>query len=392
MLMALDSLEEKLMRRTLALWFGIGVGLIACSEDASTAPPPDEVQCNTPPATECVDASTLRRYDAEGIVEDDSDCVYPYTDTVCETQCSDNACVGEPCAGVVCDDPPSSICENDAELRVFEEQGACAAEECSYASTLVPCEHGCDQELDQCANDPCVDVVCNNPPPAECADSDTLRTYGAEGTCQDGNCTYTPQLTPCEHGCNQAEPACNAEPPPPPPLVQVRNYGACAGKNLYPLAGEEAHWVAVRLEPPHYPFQVEEIEYGIVDYYDIDTGVTCLAGLQHKVQIYKASTIAPPASPTVLAEVSVPATSWSDTYRTVRLTLESPLTITASDDIFVAVQFAGTYPQVQCVRTCGDLLQPEHNYWSNASNPPYSWQPLSTWDIEGHAQISVWGR
>lgn len=387
------------MRSWIAGSLVLGVSIAACSHDASTPPPeqpdasdtlpPEPVECTTPPAPECVNSETLRRFDKPGSPDSEGLCQYPFTDTSCQNGCEDNACIGEPCAGIECDAPPANECENSTQLRVYEQTGICDEGLCQYESALQDCPYGCDEDQNACVADPCAGIVCDAPPEAECVDADTLKTYSNAGTCDNAECTYSHQLTECEHGCHAAEQACNDA---PPALVQLRNYESCGTQSLLPNPGEEQHWTAVRLEPPYYPFTIEEVEYRLVDYYDIDTGVRCQADFAHKVQIYKADALSPPASPTVLSETIVPAVAWTDTYRTVRFALAAPVTIAASDDIFVAMQFAGTYPEVMCINTCGSALEPAHNFWSNAAAPPFSWQPLSTWNIVGHVSLSVWGR
>ncbi|MCB9709226.1 MAG: hypothetical protein H6714_10600 [Myxococcales bacterium] len=386
------------MRTRLAYWALLGVSIVSCSDDSSVPPPPppdasdapaEEVECTTPPDPECTSNQILRRYELPGTADEESTCQYAFTDTTCQTGCEDATCIGEPCAGIECNAPPGAQCENSSQLRVYENVGVCDEGACQYGSALEDCPHGCDADEDACVPDPCADIVCNAPPPAECVDDDTLKTYTSPGVCDNGDCTYSNQLTECAYGCNATEKSCNDG---PPPLIQLRNFDSCAGKNLNPVAGEEQHWTAVRLEPPYYPFTVEEVEYRLADYFDTDSGVRCQADFAHKVQIYKANSISPPASPSVLSETSVPAVSWTDTYRTVRFTLATPITITASDDIFVAMQFAGTYPEVTCISLCGSTLEPAYNFWSNAAAAPYTWQPLSTWNISGHVYLTVWGR
>src|SRR5262245_30831499 len=44
--------------------------------------------------------------------------------------------------------------------------------------------------------------VCFDPPPAECLDSYTLRTYSPFGTCVLGQCDYNPMDQDCVNGCD----------------------------------------------------------------------------------------------------------------------------------------------------------------------------------------------
>ena len=45
--------------------------------------------------------------------------------------------------------------------------------------------------------DPCAGMACNTPPATTCANSSTLRTYAAQGTCTAGTCAYGHTDTAC---------------------------------------------------------------------------------------------------------------------------------------------------------------------------------------------------
>jgi hypothetical protein len=100
-----------------------------------------EMECNAPPAAECLDANTSRTYDPVGTCTAGA-CDYAVIDTPCALGCdaSTHLCVGDPCAGVTCDEPPGPC---------FLDVGGCAGGNCSYAarSMGIPCVDG-----DVCTN------------------------------------------------------------------------------------------------------------------------------------------------------------------------------------------------------------------------------------------------
>ena len=97
-----------------------------------------------------------------------------------------------------CTSPPASFCPGDGTRAMYETPGTCSGGTCEYVQTRVPCP--------MCpVCDPCEDVVCDSPPPADCA-GDAVRTYTAPGTCDSGSCTYPSTSTPCPDGC--ADGAC----------------------------------------------------------------------------------------------------------------------------------------------------------------------------------------
>jgi hypothetical protein len=81
--------------------------------------------------------------------------------TGCETcpETDPNNC-GE--CGVVCDDPPPAVCEND-DLRIYLDTGDCVSSVCDYPSSIRssirPCNWGCENGF--CKEDPCLQVTCN---------------------------------------------------------------------------------------------------------------------------------------------------------------------------------------------------------------------------------------
>lgn len=215
--------------------------------------------CQSPPAPRCADASSLVVPAATGACGADGACTYAETTVPCAEGCAEGACLGDPCAGVTCDAPPSACheargaCQNGVCAYPFDNgascddgdacttgdtcrnggcagapiacttppgatcadgdtlstprsPGTCAAGSCSYASEAVPCAHGC--EGGACHGDPCAGVTCATPPAARCTDAWTLETYAATGTCSGGVCSYGVTTAGCPHGCASA--ACAA--------------------------------------------------------------------------------------------------------------------------------------------------------------------------------------
>ncbi|MBM4321421.1 MAG: hypothetical protein FJ125_16140, partial [Deltaproteobacteria bacterium] len=58
---------------------------------------------------------------------------------------------------------------------------------------------------DSAPPDPCREVSCDDAPLPRCLDAALLRSFGARGTCVEGECRYTPLDTPCPHGCGEQE-------------------------------------------------------------------------------------------------------------------------------------------------------------------------------------------
>ena len=91
-------------------------------------------------------------------------------------------------------------------------EGTCADGECSYTETSTDCgDDVCNGGVCETPVDPCADVVCDTPPDAAC-DGNSAVTYGAAGTCVAGVCEYTESTTDCGADvCNAG--ACEPAPP-----------------------------------------------------------------------------------------------------------------------------------------------------------------------------------
>lgn len=193
---------------------GSGAPLEACGSDADcgacercidgncwldvTCVLPCEPPCATPPPAACLDGTTLRVYRGQGECVQ-GECAYPFVDIACTQACQDGACLGEPCAGKLCDTPPG-IC--------FAAQGVCRPESgvCDYplADDGTSCDDAdaCTQ-ADACQSGQCrgTPVACSTPPAPACLDAGTLRAYSLNGSCADGACGYPTQDIICPEGC-----------------------------------------------------------------------------------------------------------------------------------------------------------------------------------------------
>ncbi len=158
---------------------GTCIPIGACT-DACTAN-----QCNDTTLTRC------GNFDLDPCLESSpgSSCVP--ADPCMEGRCTLSGCESTP---RVCEEPPASFCLDDSTLRVYDASGTCAAGTCDYTFRDQDCP-GCPS-CDRCAG-----VTCNSAPAPTCATPTTLRTFDAPGTCADGTCTYPHTDTNCAGGC-----------------------------------------------------------------------------------------------------------------------------------------------------------------------------------------------
>jgi uncharacterized protein (DUF2141 family) len=173
-----------------------------CADGACLGDPCINVTCDAPPSPCHAATGTCR----DGVCDYDYDNGAPCDDA---QSCTDNdVCNNGVCAGTnrVCNTPPAATCADGDTLSRPAASGTCNGGTCSYTTTTASCEFGCTTQDDvgACAGDPCAFVTCTSPPPATCADANTLTTRSAVGTCSAGACTYAAANTACAHGCGPA--------------------------------------------------------------------------------------------------------------------------------------------------------------------------------------------
>jgi hypothetical protein len=157
--------------------------------------------CTSAPASACLDAATLRTYDPVGSCQENNSCAYSANDVTCAQGCANNACVGDPCAGINCNFAPAPTCLNVSTLRTYSAIGTCQNGVCGYPTTDVNCVNGC--ESGACTNqDLCAGVSCAQPPANGCVGG-KIRTYEATGTCNSGTgqCSYNFAESNCAGIC-----------------------------------------------------------------------------------------------------------------------------------------------------------------------------------------------
>jgi hypothetical protein len=155
------------------------------------APAPDPclgVSCTTPPASSCVDPSTLRAYVSSGSCSA-GQCNYTHNDTHCPNGCQAGACTPDPCGAVLCDSPPPNTCADAMTQRRYATPGLCTGGACTYTPNDFPCD---------------------TPPLDTCLDDQTVVHYSASGSCSNGNCSYPASSMSCAYGCVFGQ--CNDKP------------------------------------------------------------------------------------------------------------------------------------------------------------------------------------
>jgi hypothetical protein len=179
-----------------------------CEDGRCLGDPCANITCDTPPSPCHADTGTCRDGVCDYAFEDGAPC--DDNDGCTENdQCQSGVCGG---ASKVCQTPPNATCESATTLTGYANNGTCTEGTCQYATTPVTCEFGCveNNNLGSCLGDPCANVTCNTPPANSCtttAEGPALETWSATGICGSGTCTYTKNTSHCPHGCEAASTA-----------------------------------------------------------------------------------------------------------------------------------------------------------------------------------------
>ncbi len=234
-----------------------------CSQGACLGDPCSGINCVQPPSSYCLDPNTARSFTSPGTCSGGG-CTYATRDTSCPFGCASGACRADPCLGVSCTTPPPSTCANASTARVFTSVGTCGGNgTCSYAPVDVPCTSGCSNGA--CNGPVCGSGQCNQPPAATCVNANLLRTSARLGTCQSQTCSYQAIDITCSLGCFNG--ACvsgswRRERAPTTPLVAAQLLiDASGAPHVYGCSGAdiEHRW------RDDYGWKTEKVDLGIVN-------------------------------------------------------------------------------------------------------------------------------
>ncbi len=148
---------------------------------------------------------------------------------------------------------------------------------------------------------------------------------------------------------------------------------------LYPVPSEFGQFAATRLTPPSYPYSIIAIRYHLSD-------ITAFCKeLPHRTFLFVESSAIPGATPQELTSWDVAADSAAEDGW-VEHTLAAPIVLDAEEHLFIAVEMTGDGREVLCLSACAEAAgasvhAPERNFWSNATEPPYVWAALETFDV-----------
>ncbi|MCE9573130.1 MAG: hypothetical protein K8W52_08230 [Deltaproteobacteria bacterium] len=190
--------------------------------------------------------------------------------------------------------------------------------------------------------------------------------------------------------------------PPPPDASQLVTIGngtpvcqgqaavdpttaADVGPNLTSEVGDPA---LARITPPSYPFKVTSVSYRL-------TGMenTCGTNIAHAVSVFAAtSATTPPPTPDSPQRIPVEASATDQRTRVVTVALPTPITLTAGQDLYVAVEMDANPGKTVAICLDGCLIpaDDDRNFWSEQTAAPFTWDSLYSFGIE--VDYAIWAQ
>ncbi len=157
----------------------------------------------------------------------------------------------------------------------------------------------------------------------------------------------------------------------------------------YPWDHEIGHLVAARLTPSKGPFTVTRLRYHLRG---VNCASWCDSTLAHRVELSVSKKKSPPASPGKVFKYRR-AMGVLPISRMVERVLPQPFTVPKGRHLFVALAMTGEAEGQKMCITLGDKNNgtPSRSYWSNATQAPYPWTTLASFNIDADAYIEAYG-
>lgn len=185
--------------------------------------------------------------------------------------------------------------------------------------------------------------------------------------------------------------------------------GACDGPGdaVGPEPGEYGHFAAGRIDLGGERFIVRGVRYRLEAFLPEFPDVPCDPDLEHEVWLFVTEpqepwnpeevdvcdAPAPPAAVTPDRVVRVPRNQGRGQARQVEVAVDE-LTVEPGQELYVAVQMAGSAAAHLCIGVCGQPgqnLAATHFFWSNATEPEFDWDNLLCFAVNAAPAVEVVG-
>ena len=107
------------------------------------------------------------------------------------------------------------------------------------------------------------------------------------------------------------------------------------------------------------------------------------------MEAYVVTDTTPPSTPAPVVSIEVSEEADAPIDRVMTLELSDPITLSDGEHLYVVVQMVGV-PDAEhlCVVGCDNpAAEPDRNWWSNGTAPPYDWATLHSFGLDFNAEI-----
>ncbi len=153
--------------------------------------------------------------------------------------------------------------------------------------------------------------------------------------------------------------------------------------DIGPSTGEEGHQAAVAVDTGEFNAN------GVIVTMSSNTEfAACDSSGTHTISVWVGSSDFPDTSPSDVQTYD--ATGDESDSPELRVVFDEPIEIGSGENLFVSVDFNGTFPDVSCTLACSDG-DGSLSFWSGADEAPYSWSSLAGLGIDADLFVEVFG-
>ena len=178
---------------------------------------------------------------------------------------------------------------------------------------------------------------------------------------------------------------------PPDPVVLTNVSPACREyEALGPTEGHEGALAVTRIEADA-PFHLDHIRLQMA--HTVPFGGTCDATIPFEVELFRGMGALHDANPEVVETFSIAASDIID-FPVFQIDLEPATTVDleAGEALFIAIHMETELDgRTVCVDTCNDPVVVGLAGWSQATEPPYTWVPLTDFGVSVNLDVLLFG-
>ncbi len=160
----------------------------------------------------------------------------------------------------------------------------------------------------------------------------------------------------------------------------LSNYSTCSPDgSRYAVAPPSFHgtWIAGRIDVPSGGYEIDAVRYEVVTPVE-----DCHGALSHRAFLFMTDGSTPPAEPIPIREFQAPSDPDVRSFRLVEWALEPPVSLSAAQDLYLAIEMTGIGTTSLCVAACSATGTPASSFFTDEVRAPFTWQAFESPSIE----------